>query len=77
MQERDYGFAESVTFGIGSGFGWAVAIAALAGIREKMKYSNVPSGPQRFRDHVYHGWTHGVGLHGFQRNLIHQLGKFC
>ena len=44
MQERDYGFAESVTFGIGSGFGWAVAIAALAGIREKMKYSNVPSG---------------------------------
>ncbi|MEC9091097.1 MAG: NADH:ubiquinone reductase (Na(+)-transporting) subunit E [Planctomycetota bacterium] len=44
MQERSYNLAESVTYGIGSGFGWAVAIAALAGIREKMKYSNVPAG---------------------------------
>lgn len=44
MVERDYNFAESVVFGIGSGFGWALAIAALAGIREKMKYSDVPDG---------------------------------
>ncbi|MCA9733509.1 MAG: NADH:ubiquinone reductase (Na(+)-transporting) subunit E [Deferribacteres bacterium] len=42
MVERDYNFAESVTFGIGSGVGWALAIIALAGVREKMKYSNVP-----------------------------------
>lgn len=42
MVERDLNFAESVTFGLGSGFGWALAIVALAGIREKMKYSNVP-----------------------------------
>jgi len=46
MVERDYGFAESVTYGIGSGIGWALAIAALAGIREKLKYSDVPEGLQ-------------------------------
>ncbi len=44
MVERDYSFAESVTFGFGSGFGWALAIVALAGLREKMKYSDVPPG---------------------------------
>ena len=44
MVERDYGFGESVVFGVGSGFGWALALVALAGIREKMKYSNVPAG---------------------------------
>ncbi len=42
MVERDYTFLESVSFGLGSGIGWALAIVALAGIREKMKYSNVP-----------------------------------
>jgi len=44
MVERDYNFAESVVFGIGSGAGWGLAIAALAGIREKLKYSNSPPG---------------------------------
>ena len=44
MVERDYQFAESVVYGIGSGVGWAMAIMALAGIREKMKYSDVPPG---------------------------------
>lgn len=44
MQERDYNFPESCVFGFGSGLGWALAIAALAGIREKMKYSDVPDG---------------------------------
>ncbi len=44
MVERNYDFTESVVFGVGSGFGWALAIAALAGIREKMKYSDVPHG---------------------------------
>jgi Na+-transporting NADH:ubiquinone oxidoreductase subunit E len=44
MVERDYDFAESVVFGFGSGFGWALAIVALAGIREKLKYSDVPPG---------------------------------
>jgi len=44
MVDRDYNFADSVVFGFGSGLGWALAIAALAGIREKMKYSDVPDG---------------------------------
>jgi len=44
MVERDYSFPESVAFGLGSGFGWALAIVALAGIREKLKYSDVPEG---------------------------------
>jgi len=44
MVERDYTFPESVVFGFGSGVGWALAIVALAGIREKLKYSDVPDG---------------------------------
>lgn len=44
MVERDYSFMESVTFGFGSGFGWAIAIMALAGVREKLKYSDIPEG---------------------------------
>ena len=44
MVERDYNFPESVVFGFGTGFGWAIAIAGLAGIREKLKYSNIPEG---------------------------------
>jgi Na+-transporting NADH:ubiquinone oxidoreductase subunit E len=44
MVERDYTFTESVVYGFGSGVGWALAITALAGIREKMKYSDVPDG---------------------------------
>ncbi len=44
MVERDYTFGESVVFGLGSGIGFALAVIALAGITEKMKYSNVPKG---------------------------------
>ena len=44
MVERDYNLAESVVYGAGAGTGWALAIVALAGIREKMKYSDVPEG---------------------------------
>jgi len=44
MVERSYTFGESVVFGFGSGVGWALAIAALAGIREKLVYSDVPEG---------------------------------
>ena len=46
MVERDYNLGESVVYGIGSGFSWALAIALLAGIREKLKYSDVPEGLQ-------------------------------
>lgn len=44
MMNRDYNFSESVVYGFGSGVGWAIAIVVLAGIREKMKYSDVPKG---------------------------------
>jgi len=44
MVNRDYNFGESVVYGFGSGVGWALAIVVLAGIREKMKYSDVPEG---------------------------------
>ncbi|MBA58958.1 MAG: NADH:ubiquinone reductase (Na(+)-transporting) subunit E [Gammaproteobacteria bacterium] len=44
MVNRDYTFSESVVYGFGSGVGWALAIVVLAGIREKMKYSDVPEG---------------------------------
>jgi len=46
MVERDYNFLESVTYGVGSGLGWMLAITALAGVREKLKYSDVPEGLQ-------------------------------
>lgn len=44
MVQREYNIAESLVYGIGSGVGWTLAIIALAGIREKMKYSDVPDG---------------------------------
>ncbi len=50
MVERDYNFAESIVFGFGSGMGWALALVALAGIREKMKYADIPQG------------LHGLGI---------------
>jgi len=46
MVERNYNFAESAVYGVGSGLGWALAITAIAGIREKLKYSDVPDGLQ-------------------------------
>ena len=44
MVERDQTFTESIVFGLGAGVGWALAITALAGVREKLKYSDVPEG---------------------------------
>jgi len=46
MVERSYTFSESVVYGVGSGLGWALALVGLAGIREKLKYSDVPEGLQ-------------------------------
>ncbi len=46
MVERHYSFGESLVYGFGSGTGWALAIVALAGVREKLKYSDVPAGLQ-------------------------------
>lgn len=44
MEQREYNFGEAAVFGLGSGIGWAMAIVALAALREKMRYSNVPEG---------------------------------
>jgi Na+-transporting NADH:ubiquinone oxidoreductase subunit E len=44
MIERDYDFTQSVVYGIGSGFGWMLAITVMAGVREKLKYSDIPKG---------------------------------
>lgn len=44
MVEREYGFGESVVFGVSSGIGWLLAVVALAAIRERLRYSNVPPG---------------------------------
>ena len=44
MVEKDLMFGESVVYGLGAGFGWAMAIVILAGIREKLKYSDIPEG---------------------------------
>ncbi|NNJ64409.1 MAG: NADH:ubiquinone reductase (Na(+)-transporting) subunit E [Xanthomonadales bacterium] len=46
MVQRDYNVVESVAYGLGAGFGWALAIVAMAGLREKMRYSDIPSGLQ-------------------------------
>ena len=46
MVERHYDFADSVVYGVGSGVGWAMALIGLAGLREKLKYSDVPKGLQ-------------------------------
>ncbi len=42
MVSREYNMMETVAFGIGGGFGWFLAVVALAAIREKIRYSNVP-----------------------------------
>jgi Na+-transporting NADH:ubiquinone oxidoreductase subunit E len=44
MEERDYDLAESLVFGFGTGFGFLLAIVALAAIRERMAYANPPVG---------------------------------
>ena len=46
MVERNYSFAESLTYGFSTGVGWALAIIALAAIREKLKYHDIPAGLQ-------------------------------
>jgi Na+-transporting NADH:ubiquinone oxidoreductase subunit E len=46
MVQRDYTFAESVAYGLGSGLGWAIAIILFAAIRERLRYADVPEGLQ-------------------------------
>ncbi len=44
MVQREYNFSESIVYGFGSGVGWMLAIVAMAGIREKLKYADIPAG---------------------------------
>ena len=53
MVGRPYNLAEATVFGFGSGIGWMLAIVALAGVREKMKYSNVPAPLARIGNNIY------------------------
>jgi Na+-transporting NADH:ubiquinone oxidoreductase subunit E len=46
MVQRDYSLVESVSYGLGAGCGWALALVALGGLREKMRYSDIPAGLQ-------------------------------
>lgn len=46
MVQRDYNFVESSVYGMGVGVGWALALITLAGLREKMKFSDIPQGLQ-------------------------------
>ncbi len=46
MVERQYDFAESIVYGVGTGIGWALAIVALAAIRERLRYADIPQGLQ-------------------------------
>jgi len=46
MIQRDYDVVQSVAYGMGAGFGWALAVIAMAGLREKLRYSDIPAGLQ-------------------------------
>lgn len=48
MEQRGYTFTQSVVFGVSSGFGWLLAIAAMASIQERLKYANIPKGLRGF-----------------------------
>ena len=64
MVERSYTLAESTVFGLGSGIGWALAVVALAGIRERLRYSNPPAGLRGLGADLHAGGVDGHRLHG-------------
>jgi len=75
MVNRSYNFSESIVYGLGSGVGWAIAIVVLAGIREKMKYSDVPEGLTRSWNYVYHCGFNVARLYVVWRNFL--VSKGC
>ena len=70
MAQREYNFGESVVYGFGAGLGWLLAIVALAGITEKMKYSDVPKRPQRLGHYLYRCWPDGNGVYVVLRHPV-------
>ena len=68
MQERQYStILDATAFSLGSGIGWFIAIVAIAAIREKLRYSNVP-GPLRIGNNFYCNWFNGDCLHELYGN---------
>ena len=69
MQQKDFaGVTESAVYGLGSGIGWLLAILAIAAIREKITYSNVPAPLQRIRDYLHHHGIDGIRFYEFYGN---------
>ena len=73
MVERDYDLGESIVFGVGSGIGWLLAVVALAAIREKMRYSNVPA-PLRGLGITF--TVTGLMAIGFMASVAPPFGQF-
>ena len=65
MQERQYpSIGEATVFGLGSGVGWLLAIVAIAAIREKIRYSNIPAPLKGLGHHLHLDRPHGHGVYG-------------
>ncbi len=63
MQERQFeNIGEASVYGLGSGFGWFIAIVLIAAIREKIRYSHVPAPLKGCRDGIYPNWIDGLGI---------------
>jgi Na+-translocating ferredoxin:NAD+ oxidoreductase RnfE subunit len=63
MIEKDLKFGESVVYGLGAGVGWAMAIVVLAGIREKLKYSDIPDGLAGSRCYIFNSRTNELWIY--------------
>ncbi len=74
MAQREYDFGESVVYGFGAGLGWMLAIVALAGITEKMKYSDAPKGLQRLGHYLYRRRPDGNGVYVVLRHPVIRKG---
>ena len=70
MQQKEFSnIGLAFTYGIGSGIGWFLAILAIAAIREKIRYSNVPGSFKRIRNYIYPYWIDGNRIHEFWRDV--------
>ena len=63
-------FTESVVYGLGAGVGWAMAIVILAGIRERLKYADIPDGLQGFRYNFHNCRTNEFWFHVIWRHFV-------
>ena len=76
MVSKEYNFSESVAFGLGGGFGWFLAIIAIAAIREKLRYSNVPAPLRGLGYCIYHYRPYGTGFFEFAGNRPGSILKY-